>query len=43
MHCVPDSLLGRRYYRPDGKGEEGELKDRLERIIEWKKRHRKDD
>ncbi len=39
MQCLPDSLLGRRYYRPDGKGEEGELKDRLERILEWKKRH----
>ena len=43
MQCLPDSLEGRRYYRPDGKGEEGELKDRLERIIEWKKRHKKDD
>ena len=43
MQCLPDSLEGRRYYRPDGKGEEGEFKDRLERIIEWKKRHRKDD
>ena len=43
MRCLPDSLEGRRYYRPDGKGEEGEFKDRLERIIEWKKRHRKDD
>ena len=43
MRCLPDSLEGRRYYRPDGKGEEGELKDRLERITEWKKRHKKDD
>ena len=43
MQCLPDSLEGRRYYRPDGKGEEGGFKDRLERIIEWKKRHRKDD
>ena len=43
MRCLPDSLEGRRYYRPDGKGEEAELKERLERIIEWKKRHRKDD
>ena len=43
MQCLPDSLEGRRYYRPDGKGEEGEFKDRLERIIEWKKRHKKDD
>ena len=43
MRCLPDSLEGRRYYRPDGKGEEAELKERLERITEWKKRHRKDD
>ena len=43
MRCLPDSLEGRRYYRPDGKGEEGEFKDRLERITEWKKRHKKDD
>ena len=43
MQCLPDSLEGRRYYRPDGKGEEGEFKDRLERITEWKKRHKKDD
>ena len=43
IQCLPDSLEGRRYYRPDGKGEEGELKDRLERITEWKKRHKKDD
>ena len=43
MQCLPDSLEGRRYYRPDGKGEEAELKERLERITEWKKRHRKDD
>ena len=43
MQCLPDSLEGRRYYRPDGKGEEGGFKDRLERITEWKKRHKKDD
>ena len=43
MQCLPNSLEGRRYYRPDGKGEEGEFKDRLERITEWKKRHKKDD
>ncbi len=41
MQCLPDSLEGTRYYRPDGKGEEGELKERLERILEWKKRHKK--
>ena len=39
MQCLPDSLAGKRYYRPDGKGEEGEFRERLERILEWKKRH----
>ena len=39
MQCLPDNLLGKRYYRPDGKGEEAELKDVLERILEWKKKH----
>ena len=43
MRCLPDSLEGRRYYRPDGKGEEAELKERLERILEWKERHKGDD
>ena len=39
MQCLPDNLLGKRYYHPDGKGEEAELKDVLERILEWKKKH----
>ena len=39
MQCLPDSLAGKHYYRPDGKGEEGEFRERLERILEWKKRH----
>ena len=39
MQCLPDNLLGKRYYRPDGKGEEAELKDVLERILEWKKKN----
>ena len=41
MQCLPDSLAGKRYYRPDGKGEEGELKARLEKILDWKERHKK--
>ena len=41
MLCLPDSLAGKRYYRPDGKGEEGELKARLEKILDWKERHKK--
>ena len=43
MQCLPDSLEGKRYYHPDGKGEEAELKERLERILEWKKRHKRDE
>ena len=41
MQCLPESLAGKRYYRPDGKGEEGELKARLEKILDWKERHKK--
>ncbi len=40
MQCLPDSLEGRRYYLPDGKGEERELKERLKKILDWKSRHR---
>ena len=38
MQCLPDALLGRSYYQPDGQGMEAELKERLERIKEWKQR-----
>ncbi len=37
MQCLPDSLLGREYYRPDGQGEEAALKRRLEEIKAWKR------
>ncbi len=40
MSCLPESLEGRRYYQPDGEGEEAELKDRLEKIIEFKEKYR---
>ena len=39
MQCLPDSLLGRRYYRPDGEGEAKALKDRLEEIRRWREAH----
>ena len=39
MQCMPDNLLGRVYYRPYGLGNEKELKERNERIKEWKKAH----
>lgn len=39
MQCLPDSLLGKEYYRPTGQGLESKLKERLARIKEWKARH----
>ncbi|MGI6030203.1 MAG: replication-associated recombination protein A [Eubacteriales bacterium] len=40
MDCLPDSLLGRRYYRPTGQGSEGRAKERLESILAWKAQQR---
>lgn len=37
MQCLPDSLTGRRYYRPTGQGQEKQIGERLESILEWKK------
>lgn len=39
MQCLPDSLLGREYYKPDGKGEEAAIKERLAEIKDWKAKH----
>lgn len=39
MQCLPDSLLGKEYYRPAGQGLESKLKERLAQIKEWKARH----
>ena len=41
MQCLPDSLLGREYYRPTEHGVEGRYKTRLEQIKAWKKEHQK--
>ncbi|MGN0713684.1 MAG: replication-associated recombination protein A [Anaerovoracaceae bacterium] len=37
MQCLPDSVAGRRYYRPGVQGREKAVKERLEQILEWKK------
>ncbi len=37
MQCMPESLKDREYYHPAGQGEEREIKERLERIKEWKR------
>ena len=42
MQCLPDSLLGREYYRPTEQGLEGKFKTRLEQIKAWKKAHREE-
>ena len=39
MQCLPDSLLGREYYRPTEQGLEARYKARLEEIKAWKKQH----
>ena len=36
MQCLPDSLLGRTYYRPNEAGEEEHTKKRLDEIRRWK-------
>ena len=41
MQCLPDSLLGKRYYNPTTQGLETKFKDRLEQIQEWRKEHKK--
>lgn len=37
MQCLPDSLLGKEYYRPTEQGTEIKFKERLRMIKEWKK------
>lgn len=40
MQCLPDSLVGREYYRPTEEGVEGRFKARLQEIKDWKKNHK---
>lgn len=39
MQCLPDSLIGKTYYRPTDEGVEGRFRSRLEEIREWKAKH----
>ena len=39
MQCLPDSLLGREYYRPTEQGLEAKIKTRMEQVKAWKKQH----
>ena len=40
MQCLPDSLVGREYYRPTSQGLEAKYKERLSQIKAWKKEHK---
>jgi putative ATPase len=40
MQCLPDSLIGRRYYEPTAQGQEARVKERMEQIEELRKQHR---
>ncbi|MDY3619337.1 replication-associated recombination protein A [Agathobaculum sp.] len=40
MQCLPDSLVGRTYYRPTEQGLEAKYKARLEQIKGWKAKHK---
>ena len=43
MVCLPDSVADRRYYVPTDQGMEGQVKERLKRIEEWKERVRQEE
>lgn len=37
MQCLPDALADRRYYEPTEQGQERQVRERLEAILEWKR------
>ena len=39
MQCMPDSLKDRKYYLPTDQGSEIRVKERMEQISEWRKKH----
>lgn len=41
MQCLPDSLLGRQYYRPTDQGEEALAARRMREIADWKNEQQK--
>ncbi len=40
MTCLPDSLAGKTYYKPNTAGNEYRFKERLQRIKDWKAKHK---
>jgi putative ATPase len=43
IECLPESLAGRRYYRPLDAGEEAELARRLEQLLDRRRKKREDE
>ena len=43
MDCLPESLIGKTYYKPTDQGNESKYKERLLKIKEWKKLHKNDE
>lgn len=43
MRCLPDSLLGKEYYRPTDQGQERRFAERLEQIKKWKEEKREEE
>lgn len=41
IQCLPDSLAGKKYYRPTEQGSEARVKERLRQIEAWKAERRK--
>lgn len=41
MRCLPDSLVGKTYYRPTTQGMESRFKERLQQINEWRAKNSK--
>ena len=41
MQCLPDSLLGREYYRPTGEGSEARVAERMQSIVRWRQQRQK--
>ncbi len=39
MNCLPDSLLGRRFYEPTNRGFEARYGERLQNIRQWREQH----
>jgi len=40
MQCLPDSLIGREYYKPTTQGVEARVKERMEQIEAWRTNHK---